>query len=211
MNKAQELLSVVKSITEEGEMGPLNLAVGSKVVCMKDGVEMLGVVKADDSGKFYDAEKDMYFVFCDGTDAGVWVPAVDLKMAESKKKVLSKGMKTFEERLALLRKKNEEGAEAPAPDAEVSKDDLKKIMTECYCAAMDNINMMKECMGMTEDASDYGQTIVALGSMYDAGKALGDAMDSEGLSIPGYCGGVGIGGTEIPTPAGGSDQPAPTV
>jgi len=213
MKKAQDLLNLCKSITEEGEMGPLNLAVGSKVICTMDGKEMPCVVAADDSGKFYDAEKDMYYVDC--AEMGkMWCAAKDMKMAEAKKpaQATKPGVKKFEERLAALRARNKKNEDdSGAPMAGNDPEQMKQIMAECYGAAMDNVNMMKECMGMREDDSEYGNTMVALGSMYDAGKALGEAMEGDGLSIPGDGGGAGMGGTEIPTPAGGSEQPAPSV
>jgi hypothetical protein len=206
MNKAQELLSVVKSIHEDDGMGPLSLNVGSKVVCVMDGQEMAGVVKADDAGMFYDAEKDAYYV--DMGDHAAWCAAADVKAAPSEAPAVSEPPHEAKKPKKPKKPGKRVNEDDGVPDIQADEpQDAVQLINAAYDQCMSGVAAMKECMGMMKGES-FDATSAALDGMEQQGLALKEAMDSDGLSIPDDGGGAGVGGTMQQNPG---SAPEPTV
>lgn len=188
MGKARELLGIIASITEEGEAGPLNLAVGAKVKFMKDGQEMVGEICADDSGACYDQAADAYCVKVG--DEMMMVKSSELTVGESKKPATP--AKPAAKKNHFKKTRNEDAL----PDEETP--------AAAALAAMDgHTAAVKEaCQKMREMVDPEGQPETS--GMIEAMDAACDQMkatyESE-LNHNPDGGGAGDGGTEIPTPA----------
>ncbi len=189
MGKARELLGIIASITEEGEAGPLNLAVGAKVKFMKDEQEVVGEICADDSGACYDQAADAYCVKVG--DEMMMVKSSELTVGESKKPATP--AKPAAKKPNPFKKTRNEDA---LPDEETP--------AAAALAAMDGhtATIKEACAKMREMVDPDGQPNTS--AMIEAMDAECDMMKQtyEGeLNNNPDGGGAGDGGTEIPTPA----------
>lgn len=127
MGKANEVLGLIASITEEGEgQGPLNLMVGAKVKVKQGDQVMDGEICAMDDGSCYNQAEDSYCVKVG--DQMAMVKSADISMAETK----AASQKPGKPNPYLKRKSSESEGEEGEVDKQASMQAAVDALKECY-------------------------------------------------------------------------------